>query len=227
MKYFGDKLSLKHKELSAIIRKKDCFEQAMTLFREIHSGVHKGCVSSGERNEIDDFLDTLTQREFEEQASKNDETIGWTLWHIARIEDLTMSILVAGKEQVFNAEWQKKLGVSITDTGNAMSFEEIIDFSKTIDKDALLEYRNAVGKRTWEIIDTLKADDMKRKVSADGIQKIRLEGGVTSNESSAFLLDYWGGKDIAGIILMPPTRHEILHLNNCFKWKEAIHNRKG
>ncbi|EQE04021.1 hypothetical protein [Clostridioides difficile] len=45
-------------------------------------------------------------------------------------------------------------------------------------------------------------------------------------EDSIWLLDFWGNKDIAGILLMPPTRHVILHLNDCCKWKEYFHTKK-
>lgn len=44
-----------------------------------------------------------------------------------------MNLLVAGDGQVFNrGNWQKKINSKIIDTGNAMSEDEIIEFSKDI-----------------------------------------------------------------------------------------------
>jgi hypothetical protein len=94
--------------------------------------------------------------------------------------------------------------------------------SKNIDIAMLLAYRNAVGKRTREIIKSLSPGDMEKKISADDIEKIRLEGGVTGHVDSNWLLDYWGKKDVAGLLLMPPTRHLIMHLNDICKWKLQI-----
>lgn len=110
--------------------------------------------------------------------TSNDETIAWVLWHIARIEDLTMGILVAGGDQLFNEEWKQKMNTPITDTGNALYDEEIIDLSEKLNIEKLLHYRNEVAKRTRKIVGNLTSDDMIRKVSSDGLEKILIEGGV-------------------------------------------------
>ncbi|EQE16874.1 hypothetical protein QAW_2379 [Clostridioides difficile CD17] len=31
---------------------------------------------------------------------------------------------------------------------------------------------------------------------------------------------------VVGLLLMPPTRHVILHLNDCCKWKEYFRTKK-
>lgn len=43
-----------------------------------------------------------------------------------------MFFLMADQEQIFNSEWQSKIGASITDTGNALEFEEAVKFGKGI-----------------------------------------------------------------------------------------------
>ena len=50
--------------------------------------------------------------------------------------------------------------------------------------------------------------------------------GVSEHPDSLWLLEFWGKKDVAGILLMPPTRHMLLHLNDCCRWKLEIRNRK-
>jgi len=52
------------------------------------------------------------------------------------------------------------------------------------------------------------------------------DGGVLNNSDSIWLLDFWGKKDVAGIILMPITRHQIVHLNDCFNLKQKIDKKK-
>lgn len=158
--------------------------------------------------------------------TSKDETIAWAVWHIARIEDLTMNILVGEGQQVFNDAWKQRIGVSVADTGNAMADGEIMDFSKRINVNELLNYRNAVGIRSREILRGLKPEDMKRQIKHGDTTRILDEGGVTRQKDSVWLLDFWGKKDVAGIILMPLTRHQTLHLNDCDKWKKAIRTRK-
>jgi hypothetical protein len=86
----------------------------------------------------------------------------------------------------------------------------------------LYEYRNAVGTRTKEIIKALKPEDMKRKVSQEGIDSIARVGGVSKHPDAVWLLDFWGRKTIAGIIQMPITRHQIVHLNDSVRLKKRI-----
>lgn len=222
MKYFGSGLSELHKELNSVIRKKDEIQQAKKLFLELHARLNLSSVSGTEQNEVDLLLGDLSRAEYAVMPTSKDETIAWVLWHIARIEDLTMNLLVDKKEQVFNADWTEKLNVSIADTGNALTDDEIMELSTNINIEELLAYRNAVAKRTREIVSGLKPEDMKRKMDKSDLERILAEGGVTEQEDSIWLLDFWGKKDVAGILLMPPTRHVMLHLNDCCKWKEHI-----
>ena len=175
MKYFGEGLSEKHKELSRIIRKPSMLEQAAQLFLEIHASLHLSRISGTQPNEVDALLSDLTDSEYAVMPSGRDETIAWVLWHIARIEDLTMGILAAKGNQLFNEEWQKRLNVSITDTGNALTDDEIMLLSKNINTAELISYRNAVGERTRKIVRELDSEALKRKVSCEDIARIRQE----------------------------------------------------
>ena len=222
MKYFGEGLSEQHKALNAIIRKRDKLEDAKRLFIDLHSKLHLSKMSGISQNETDSLLTDLTPEEYCVMPTAKDETIAWVLWHIARIEDITMGILVGGGEQLFDDAWKNQLNAPLTDTGNALTDDEIIELSRRLDIGKLMEYRNAVGQRTREIVKSLTADDMTRKVSAKGLDAISLAGGVTDHADSRWLLDFWGNKDVAGLLLMPSTRHVILHLNDCGRWKQHI-----
>ena len=225
MKFFGEGLSDLHKELNAVIRKKDSADKAKELFFNLHAQLHRSEISGGAENEVDRLLQDLSGAEYRVMPTAKDETIAWVLWHIARIEDLTMNMLAAGTGQIFSEAWQKRLNAPIRDTGNALNDREIMELSFSLDPAALRAYRDAVGIRTREIVAQLPAEDFRRKVSPRDLQRIREEGGVTEQEDSVWLLDFWGKKDVAGLLLMPPTRHVILHLNDCCKWKE--HMRSG
>ncbi len=158
--------------------------------------------------------------------SKDDETIVWALWHITRIEDLTMNVLIADENQIFNNDWKLKMNVNVSDTGNAMTDDEIMKLSKDMCIKELLNYRDAVGLRTQEIVKNLKPEDMKKAIPKDRLDKIVDIGGLTEQKDSIWLLNYWGEKDYAGLLLMPPTRHLMMHINDCYNLKEAIRTKK-
>ena len=226
MKYFGDGLSELHKELNAMIRKSDKLEEAKQLFYQLHAKLHLSAMSGTEENEVDSLLHDLAPREYGMMPTSKDETIAWVLWHTARIEDLTMNILVVGGKQIFDREWAKQMNTPIFDTGNGLSDDEIMELSQRLNIEKLLAYRTAVGQRTRDIVKSLSAEDMKRKVSLHRLNIIKQEGGVTNQDDSLWLLDFWGKKDVAGLLLMPPTRHVILHINDCCKWKRHIRENK-
>lgn len=227
MKYFGNGLSEKHKELNRIIRNLDKIQESKKLFFEIHSELHLSEVYKINSNAVNELINDLSDNEYRIMPTSKDETIIWILWHIARIEDVTIGILVAEEEQVFNKEWKKNINTNITDTGNAMTDDEIMEFSKRVNIKELLKYRNEVGKRTKKIVENLSSEKMILMANKNGLDKILSEGGVTEDENSFKLLEFWGKKDIAGILLMPPTRHELMHLNDCCRLKESIRNRKN
>lgn len=219
--------SERHKALSKIIRKADAFPEAVETVLALHAELHTAKVSGQtHENAVDLLWKDLKPAEYTVMPTAKDETIAWAVWHIARIEDLTMNLLVAGSPQVFDGSWQERMGVSTRDTGNAMSDEEIMAFSRAMRAGELLRYRDAVGRRSREILRSLKPEDMKRRVSPEGVSRILEEGGVTRQKDSVWLLDFWRKKDVAGILLMPLTRHQTLHLNDCFKWKQAVRTKK-
>ena len=215
MKYFGEGLSEQHKELGKIIRIKKSFEDAVRLFLTLHEKLHLSVVTDSEPNEVDGLIGDLQPHEYRIMPTAKDETVAWALWHISRIEDMTMSILVGCTDELFDHRWKERMNAPISDTGNVLTDDEIMQLSKDSNITELLAYRNAVGKRSRDIVESLKADDMRRKVSPTGLDKIRALCGVTEHENSLWLLDYWGSKDVAGLLLMPPTRHLVMHLNDC------------
>lgn len=141
-----------------------------------------------------------------------DHSVAWLLWHLTRCEDITMNMLILGDDQVLLKEgWLEGLNVRWCDTGNAMSPQEITDFSQEISMGALLKYRFSVGKHTQEIIKHLQQDDLCRKVNPDDIQRLFDEGAAV--EEARSVADYWSRRDVAGLLLMPATRHNLVHLN--------------
>jgi hypothetical protein len=77
-----------------------------------------------------------------------------------------------------------------------------------------------VGRKTREIVTRMELGEFKGKVDARRIKVLEDQGAV--KKDAAWLLEYWGNKRIAGLILMPATRHIYLHLNKSIRIKERI-----
>jgi hypothetical protein len=213
----------KQTALREALSKPERFNEAIRLCLELHGLVHSAQATSAKKpNVFDELLDGLTREAFAVMPDPNGTSIAWNIWHITRIEDITANILIANGKQVLNNTWLKKISTTIRDTGNAMTKNEIREFSSSLNMNMLVSYRAEVDRRTRDIITNLKQPDLKRKMKPESIARILDERGVTSHEDSAWLLDSWGRKTVAGILLMPITRHQILHLNDSMKLKKKI-----
>lgn len=211
------------KQLRNIILKPDKIEESKTLALSLHSMVHSSIISGIDRITFEDELwEGLEEETFRTAVKDEGRTIAYNIWHITRIEDITMNLLVAGDEQIFNkVNWQKRINSRIRDTGNAMSENEIMEFSKDINMQELKNYRIETGRRTRDIIKSLSIGDMKRKFDKHRLQRILDEGAVLDVKASNWLIDFWGRKNVSGILLMPATRHHVVHINEslCAKKK--------
>lgn len=214
MEYRKKLWSDKHKEFRVALGKKETFNQAINLFMELHSEVHSSKVTKESSFSFEDELwDNLDEHTFRKSVNKKGRTIAYGMWHSTRIEDMTMNLLVTdGLQVIDNKNWQEKLYASIYDTGNALSKDEILTFSSTINMNALKEYRTAVGKRTRELVSLMEYQDLKGRVSKFGLEKIVDIGAVVKKEEAIWLIDYWKSKTVEGILLMPCTRHLFVHI---------------
>lgn len=207
-------------QLKELLISEDSFEKAKELLLHMHGLVHPATVSSSPAlTFFDEVWQGLDRTSFITMPTVKDVTVAWNIWHITRIEDLTVNLLIAEGAQVLNDDRHTLLNTKVTDTGNAMTDDEILSLSGELNMQALYDYRCAVGEQTRRVLQGLQFEDLKRRVTKSGTDRILSEGGVTPHKDSVWLLDFWGKKTIAGLLQMPVTRHQVGHLNDCVKLK--------
>ena len=217
----------KYNELKNAIEGTD-IDRIRALTLEVHSMVHPAEISGRTEKTIADYVldymlngnqNALVPREDYDvdlhYAGTRTVPMCWQFWHTYRIEDLVSNILMANQEQIFNRDWQIKIGSSITDTGNALELDEAIVFGRKINIKALREYMIEVGKNTRHILENITLEQMKSMVPYERVMRILEEGGVTTDFRSVWLLVYWGSLTMGGMILTPMTDHHMMHLPPC------------
>jgi len=138
--------------------------EAIDLLLSQHSLLHASEVSGINSPTFEEEIWTdLSDSSAREIPARCDHSIAWMFWHIARIEDITMNILVAGGSQILHqGGWYDRLCVIAQDTGNAMDLTAIIELSTRIDLTALRQYRSAVGLSTRQIVQQLTSSELER-----------------------------------------------------------------
>ena len=206
-------LNPRQKALREALQKPERHEDAIPLFLDQHGILHSAKVAPEAPWSYEDLLlDKLTDTQYRIIPDGQEHSLIWILWHLSRIEDITMNLLVSGKDQLFTQEdWQAKMKAPIKHTGNGTGLETANALDAAVDIDALREYRHAVGRATRRIVKQLTPADFTRKPTPENLQRIKNEGAVL--DIGYGVIDYWGKQTVAGLLLMPPTRHTIIHLN--------------
>jgi hypothetical protein len=220
MKYIPDDWTARQNNLKTLLSKKDTFDNGIELLFEMHGLLHDKKVYNSREETIYDKLWKNLKEETCKKISNKETSILWNIWHITRIEDIVGNILINNSETIFNDAIQNELNIKIRDTGNAMTYKEIEDFNNSVNIKGLNNYRIKVGKSTKKIAESITFDDMKRKIEQARLDRIIENGGIIKDEKSMWLLDFWGKKNVLGLLMMPITRHQTMHLNDCFSIKE-------
>jgi hypothetical protein len=194
-------------------------QAAIGQFLIQHAMVHSLKVSRMDVWSFEDELwQGLTETDFRTIPPGGAHSIAWMLFHIARIEDITMNMLVADMPQLYLKEnWEGRLRSTIRHSANKMSAASVAALSASLDMKALREYRLKVGRQTRAIVKKLRLEDLTRKVTPLRLRKVLEEGAVIPEAME--IVNYWGNRTIAGLLLMPPTRHNFLHLNEAMRLK--------
>jgi hypothetical protein len=209
-------------ELRQALADPDRHQAAVRLFLSQHAMVHAAEMSgSGLFSFQDQALAGLEEEKLRQIPPKMEHSLAWVLWHLTRIEDMTMNRLAASSPQVLVQEhWLERLGVQQRDTGNGMDIPSAAGLSVALNLPALQEYRLAVGRRTQGIAQALSPADLQRQVEPAALEELIKEGDVLPSEHG--LLDYWGGLRVAGLLLMPPTRHSFVHWNEALRIRQKL-----
>ncbi len=163
-------------------------------------------------------FDNTSASNYEVMPLKTDKTIAYYIYHLNRIEDITLHTLILDEEQIFHSEeFQEKLQINISTTGNELDKDQIIDFSKQINIDELKNYVELVYKKTNTIIAKMTYDDIKIKVSKERKENLINLESVSREENAFWLVDYWCNKDYLGLIKMPFISHHFHHLWGCIR----------
>ncbi len=141
------------------------------------------------------------------------KTVAYSIWHIFRIEDIVAHTLIKGDDQIlFSSDYVKRIRSPLMTTGNELVGKEIAEFSRQFVLDELYNYAIEVMTSTNALLENLAFGELKNRISIQRKEKLMSLNVVSSDEKAAWLVDYWCGKDVGGLIRMPFSRHWIMHI---------------
>lgn len=211
--------SAMNKEIQTFLSKKTTFSEGMEKLLELRNSLFE---------QITQIVMTFPNEAFYQlpfagAKGYHAKTLAYSIWHVFRIEDIVAHEMIAADQQVlFSQGFLESIHSPIITTGNELFGTEIAEFSRKLDVNQLYRYAQAVKESTERMLAGLVPSDLKRRFGDDMTAKLQQIGCVSDDESAGWLIDYWCGKDVLGLIRMPFSRHWIMHVEAMQRIKNRL-----
>ena len=147
----------------------------LTFFLRQHAAVHardvSGLIFAGQRVFGEASDDQMRMR-----PGQGLNSLVWLLWHMARTEDAAVNPVVAGRAQVLDDEWMRRMHVRWRIIGTGMTDDEVTEMTARADIAAVRAYRSAVGLRTREVVQALRAAAWDEIIGVEDIRRGAVAG---------------------------------------------------
>ncbi len=179
------------------------------LFLDQHAAMHSAAVGGNKMSAAERTFAGLTDEQMCVRPREDLNSLAWLMWHIARAEDIIVNTVLAGRPQVFDDSWIKRLGITRRDFGIGMTSAEVTELTRQIDPGALREYRDAVGLRTREVVGGFKPQNWDGSVTVEAVERAAAEGAFGVRTEA--VVKAFPGRPrtmmLSGIALFHPAGH--------------------
>jgi hypothetical protein len=181
---------------------RDLFLSQLAMAQSAQVGGNK--MSAAERT-----FGGLTEEQMRVRPREDLNSLAWLMWHVTRAEDIMLNPVLSGRDQVMDAAWLGRLRTGRKDFGIGMSKAEVSELTGQIDIGVLREYRDAVGRRTRDIISSFAAGDWQGEVTEPRMQAAAAQGAFGSRAEQ--MVKNFVGRPraavLSGIAIMHPMQH--------------------
>lgn len=147
----------------------------VTFFLRQHAATH-ACDVSGDVFPAERIFAELTDDQMRVRPGPGLNSLVWLLWHMARTEDAAVNPVIAGRDQVLDDGWMRRMNVPWHIIGTGMTADEVGDMTARADVDAVRAYRSAVGRRTREVVAALRPEAWEEIVGPEDIKRAGAAG---------------------------------------------------
>jgi len=170
----------------------------------------------GFRDYPEHLVKDLTEEQLRHTPHAALNPISWTLWHIARCEDVGVNRLLADHAEVFaDGGWQSRLGVRRCDVGTGMSKAEVKHLCEAVNLGELDAYRAAVTERTIAAVDALPLAELTQELTQQRLWRVFVDEGAGGAVAEDIVRAYDGhtkGWLLGHLVLT----HSFYHIGQAF-----------
>jgi len=179
------------------------------MFLDQHAYLHSGDITKGP-SFFDQAFAGLTDAQMRVRPGKGVNSFAWLLWHMARTEDVNVNLVIVDGRQVFDDAWARRLNVSRADIGTGMTEDEVADLTASLDIAAARAYRNSVGGRTREVVESLGDSVLDEIVGPADVARASAAGAIGAR--AGWLLDFMQNQSRATRLMIVGITHNARHI---------------
>jgi DinB family protein len=183
---------------------------ARDLLLDEHGRMHAAGVTGDRATLAERTFGGLSEDQMRARPREDLNSLAWLMWHIARAEDIFANVILSGRDQVMDDGWLARLKTARRDFGIGMSKPEVAELTARVDVGALREYRDAVGRRTQELIRGFGPADWQGELEAPQLEKAAALGCFGAR--GEMVAKAFTGRPRIGILGALLVTHAALHM---------------
>jgi hypothetical protein len=183
---------------------------ARDLLLDEHARMHASAVTGEKATLAERTFGGLSDDQMRARPREDLNSLAWLMWHIARAEDIFANVVLSGRDQVLDEGWLGRLKTSRRDFGIGMTKPEVSELTAAVDVTALRAYRDAVGRRTQEVIRAFGPGDFQGELSAPALEKAVALGCFGANGEK--VAKAFTGRPRIGILGGLLVTHAAMHM---------------
>ena len=183
---------------------------ACDLLLDEHARMHASSVTGEKGTLAERTFGGLSDDQMRARPREDLNSLAWLMWHIARAEDIFANIILSGRAQVVDDGWLARLKISRPDFGIGMTKPEVAELTAQVNVAALRDYRDAVGRRTQEVIRGFGPSDWPGELQAPALEKAAALGCFGPN--GAMVAKAFTGRPRVGILGGLLVTHAAMHM---------------
>ena len=183
---------------------------ARDLLLDEHGRMHAASVTGDKGTLAERTFGGLSDEQMRARPREDLNSLAWLMWHIARAEDIFSNIILSGRDQVVDDGWLARLKISRRDFGIGMTKPEVAELTAQVDVAALRDYRDAVGRRTQEVIRGFGPADWQGELQAATLEKAAALGCF--GPKGEMVVKAFTGRPRIGILGGLLVTHAAMHM---------------
>jgi len=192
---------------------------ARDLFMDQHAAVHSAAVGGNKASGAERAFGGMTDEQMRVRPREDLNSLAWLMWHIARAEDVIVNRVLAARAQVLDDGWLGRLGATRRDFGIGMTSDEVTTLTRQLDLAALRDYRDAVGRRTREVVGGFSAKDWEGQVQMPDVERAAAEGAFGARTEA--LVKGFSTRPRTAMLTGIALTHSAMHLGEAVTVRSA------